>query len=70
MRKPKIIWQGSQWVVTTFGVEARDGRYRIRKDRLGEEYWLDHMREKEWCEDDFAEALRIGREALLREKAK
>jgi hypothetical protein len=24
-----ILWQGSQWAVTTYGLECRDGRYHV-----------------------------------------
>ena len=29
-----IIWLGDQWAVTSYGLEARSGRYPIRADRL------------------------------------
>jgi len=61
-RLSRILWQGWQWAVTVHGIERRDGAYAIRKDRLGEEFWVARMREKEWCRiGDFTEALRIAR---------
>jgi hypothetical protein len=65
-RLHKIIWQGRQWAVTTYGVECRDGCYAIGRARLWEEdeaySWVRHMAEKNWVDlHDFAEALRIAR---------
>ena len=52
-----VWWQGRQWLVTGYGIEARDGRYQIEAELLREKYWLDHMREKGWVDmDDFATA--------------
>ena len=61
-----IYWQGRQWAVTNYGVEARDGTYVIDKTRLWEEEkrygWVRHMAGKNWVDlPDFAEALRIAR---------
>lgn len=61
-----VIWQGRQWAVTGFGIEARDGKYPIEGKRVWEENhghgWIEHMAEKSWVDlDDFAEALRIAR---------
>jgi hypothetical protein len=61
-----IYWQGRQWAVTSFGVEARDGTYIIKGSRVWEETsghgWIDHMEEKDWVDlPDFVEALRIAR---------
>jgi hypothetical protein len=62
-----IIWQGSQWAVTTYGIEARDGTYAITKDRLSDPHWIDHMAEKEWVNiEDFAQALRLARGRYVR----
>lgn len=44
-----VLWQGRQWAVTTYGLEARDGTYAIEADRL-REGWVDHMREKVWVD--------------------
>jgi hypothetical protein len=64
----RIRWQGRQWAVTSYGIEARDGTYPIAKDRLWHNEdtrqggWICHMAEKNWVDIfDFAEALRIGR---------
>src|SRR4051812_17405518 len=61
-----VMWLGSQWAVTCYGIEARDGTYGIAKHRLWENEgpygWLLHMAEKDWADlDDFAEALRLAR---------
>jgi hypothetical protein len=65
LHKP-IYWRGSQWSVTGYGIEARDGTYAIAKDRVWEENqgygWVDQMSEKDWVNlRDFVEALRLGR---------
>jgi hypothetical protein len=70
-RRQRILWQGRQWLVTTYGIEAKDCSYSIARHRLDDPYWLDHMTEKEWVDvDDFAAALHIARsggtEALTR----
>src|SRR5690242_12041582 len=62
----RVLWLGSQWAVTFYGIEARDGTYGIAKRRLWENEgpygWLLHMAEKDWPDlDDFAEALRLAR---------
>jgi hypothetical protein len=63
----RIRWQGSQWAVTSWGIERREGTYVIVADRLWDNEdnhgcWIMHMAEKDWTDlDDFAEALRIGR---------
>lgn len=56
-----IWWQGRQWAVTSYGIEARNGKYVIEKSRLAEEIetwgWLQHMNDKDWVDiDDFATA--------------
>jgi hypothetical protein len=66
LKKP-IYWSGHQWAVTAFGIEARDGKYPIAKNRLWEEEdvygWVRHMEEKGWVDmPDFVEALRIARQ--------
>jgi hypothetical protein len=60
----EIWWQGQQWAVTAYGVEARDGTYAIAKDRLKEHLedprpysWIAHLGGKRWVDiDDFASA--------------
>lgn len=73
LSKP-IYWRGSQWAVTSYGIEALDGSYAIPKERLyeGEEdddtgglstghTWWKHMREKEWVHMvDFGNALALA----------
>lgn len=61
------VWRGTQWSVTTHGVEARDGSYFICRSRMFEGVnhnhpWEAHMAEKGWVDEaDFAAAIRIGR---------
>lgn len=58
-----ILWRGNQWAVTSYGIEALDGRYAITRHRLDDPYWEAHMADKEWVDiADFAEALRIAGE--------
>lgn len=56
-----IIWQGRPWAVTTRGLEARNGTYRIDPCDL----WSDVMRDmaaKVWVDlYDLAEGLRLAR---------
>jgi hypothetical protein len=64
-----IWWQGKQWAVTRYGIEARDGRYCIGADRLAET-WSDrpgipgllrHMVEKNWVDiPDFCTAFTVA----------
>jgi hypothetical protein len=46
-RLSRIIWQGEQWAVTSYGVECRDGTYSITRHRLweneGHHGWIEHM---------------------------
>jgi hypothetical protein len=64
----RVIWQGRQWAVTTFGIESRDGLYAIRARRLTEglreddpHCWIDLMAGKEWVDlPDFATAFLIA----------
>jgi len=61
-----IYWKGRQWAVTSYGIEARDGKYHIEGKRVWEDSnghgWVDHMEEKEWVDlPDFVEALRLAR---------
>lgn len=60
----RVWWQGRQWAVTTFGIEARDGTYAIGADRLAEgtghawvHAWPAHVCAKNWVDrDDFRTA--------------
>jgi hypothetical protein len=64
-----IIWQGSQRAVTAYGIEALNGSYTIRKDRLDDPYWIEHMSEKEWVNvPDFADALKVARGNSVRNR--
>jgi hypothetical protein len=61
-----IYWTGRQWAVTKFGIEARNGDYKIPRNRVWEENsgqgWIEHMAEKGWVDiHDFTEALRLAR---------
>lgn len=65
-RLGRIIWRGSQWAVTAYGIECRDGTYVIEKERLWEEEttfgWARHMADKVWVDtEDFNTALRLAR---------
>jgi hypothetical protein len=65
-RLSRVLWQGQQSAVTSYGVECRDGTYCIERRRLWENEdvygWVRHMAGKDWVNlDDFAEALRVAR---------
>jgi hypothetical protein len=65
LSKP-ILWQGRQWAVTGYGVEARDGCYAVPRRNLWDNDfrhgWIMHMAEKNWVDlADFTEALRVAR---------
>lgn len=48
----KVLWQNSQWAVTTYGIENIAGPYHyfIPASRL-DERWSKHMAEKNWVID-------------------
>ena len=57
-----IIWQGRQWAVTEYGIEARNGTYHIEKERLLEQPWEKHVPRKAWVDKaDFLTALIVAR---------
>ncbi len=61
-----IYWKGRQWAVTSYGIEARNGKYPIKGERVWEDNegygWVEHMAEKKWVDlSDFVEALRLAR---------
>jgi hypothetical protein len=61
----KIWWQGRQWIVTADGLESRNGRYVIEKDRLLQDAdtygWVAHVGKKSWVDtDDFATAYLVA----------
>jgi hypothetical protein len=62
-----ILWQGRQWAVTSFGLEARDGRYPISARHLselapGELGLIANMSIKPWVDlPDFVAALAVAR---------
>jgi hypothetical protein len=56
-----VWWQGRQWAVTAFGIEARDGTYTIAANRLAENIddwgWPAQVTQKDWVDaDDFITA--------------
>lgn len=57
----QVWWQGRQWAVTSFGIEARDGTYHIAANRLAEAIdvwgWPAQVSHKNWVDpDDFITA--------------
>ena len=65
-----IHYVGSQWCVTNFGVECRDGKYFFKKTELtqgdGVHDWIDQMRGKGWVNmNDFRDAFAFGRKHYL-----
>lgn len=68
-----VLWQGRQWAVTEYGIEARDGTYAISARRLHEDErrgwsWHQQMEEKEWVDlADFDTAFEIACWLLLGE---
>ena len=66
----ETIWQGRQWAVTEYGIEARDGIYHLPAERLSEtrQYqdhelpdWPLHMAEKTWVDiHDFCTAFLVA----------
>jgi hypothetical protein len=70
-----IHWEGSQWAVTDYGVECRDGTYPIEKRALWmsepEHSWEEHMSEKDWVDLlDFKRAIAFAREKYRQFKPK
>ena len=66
LSKP-IYYEGSQWAVTKYGIEARDGSYVIEKNRLWQDEpnysWEKHMEEKNWVNiHDFTRAMNFAKE--------
>lgn len=56
-----VFWQGRQWSVTDYGLEARSGQYPIEAKRL-KECWIPDMAEKGWVDmDDFITAFAMAR---------
>jgi len=63
-----ILWQGSQWAVTAYGLEKRDGTYPVDRNNFFTNVykfnhiknkkeavfneWLAHLSEKSWCDKD------------------
>ena len=63
----EVWWQGRQWAVTAYGIEARDGSYPIEAKRIGEKRgksmsdWVPHMAEKDWVDlPDFVTSLMVA----------
>jgi hypothetical protein len=64
-----VWWQGKQWVVTSYVIEARNGNYCIEASRLGETRpgteslpdWPMHMADKSWIDiHDFCTAFLVA----------
>lgn len=65
-----VLWQGRQWAVTTYGIEARDGTYYLQPSQLRSEpsgYTATaHMTEKSWVDiADFHIAHAVALHLLL-----
>lgn len=59
---PPILHRFGDWVLTTEGIVNLAISYEIGKDRFDESNWVDHMREKEWCNvGDFISVLMAGK---------
>ncbi len=66
----ETIWQGRQWAVTEYGIEARDGTYHFEAERLSETRlyqgnelpeWPLHLAEKTWVDiHDFCTAFMVA----------
>lgn len=69
-----ILWQRSQWAVTDYGIERRNGRYAIYAIHFVDsgrglspevylppkEFWVQHMGRKNWVDiDDFEDAVEV-----------
>ncbi len=64
-----VYWQGRQWAVTAYGVEALDGRYHIAWQDLHDEparkRLLDQMQDHYWVHfDDLRKALEVSASAI------
>lgn len=63
----KTYYEGSQWLVTDYGIEERGGTgYHIPKEDfgmdVGEGGWVGHMSEKPWVDiEDFKRALAVAK---------
>ncbi|MCK1577753.1 hypothetical protein [Bradyrhizobium sp. 174] len=61
------LWKGSQWKVTSAGVDTLDDKYFIAKNRVHEDdgggwTWEDQMEEKGWVDmADFRRAMTFAR---------
>lgn len=60
-----IWWRGTQWAVTSDGIECLDGTYVVEKHRLLEELekwpWPRQLSQKTWCDsDEFATAFMVA----------
>jgi hypothetical protein len=52
-----VFWMGAQWAVTSYGIEALNGKYHIPREDLRMIDWPAHMAVKNWVwEDDFKKA--------------
>ncbi|CAO4139487.1 hypothetical protein [Methylorubrum aminovorans] len=70
-----VYWQGRQWAVTGYGIEALDGMYHvpfadIPEAEDGRPGWLDDLRRRYGTDgDDLAAALRVARTVRAEAKA-
>ncbi len=62
-----VHWQGRQWAVTGYGIEALDGMYHVPFSDIpaaeeGRPAWLDNLCRRYGTDrDDLAAALRVAR---------
>ena len=70
-----VHWQGRQWAVTGYGIEALDGMYHvpftdIPEAEAGRPEWLDALCRRYGTDgDDLAAALRVARRIRAEAKA-
>lgn len=70
-----VHWQGRQWAVTGYGIEALDGTYHIPFSDIPDTpdqwpAWLNALCQRYGTErDDLAAALRVARTVRLKGKA-
>jgi hypothetical protein len=75
VRTSAVLWSGlGPWVATSYGLERRDPpQYFIRKDRLWEPHWAEHIGQKSWSAGQrahFEEALTQAKQHHARHRPK
>ncbi len=68
----KVIRKFGTWTVTNDDIRCPEGfdDYPIPRQRIHEEHWIEHMREKKWpVLSDFEEAIAYAQVAWEREEA-